>query len=131
MGYIPPFALLQQKFKSINANGKRRLEMAHQDFIDLVKLMLRVVPINESWYLSQYPDVARAVKQGVYKSAKHHFVEEGYFEGRAPYEFAVDEDWYRRAYPDIAAGIRSGALGSAKEHFVEYGYREGRLPTEY
>jgi hypothetical protein len=58
-------------------------------------------------------------------------VEEGYFEDRVPYEFAVDEEWYKTNYPDIAVGMKSGVLGSPKEHFLSHGYKEGRLPKEY
>lgn len=131
MSYVPPFEILKQKFRVVGANGKGRIDMKYADFIDLLKLMLRAVAVDEDWYRRSYPDVEDAIKAGTYKSAKHHFVEEGYFEGRLPYEFGVDEHWYKSNYPDIAAGLKAGALGSPKEHFIAHGYREGRLPTEY
>lgn len=131
MSYIPPFEILKQKVRVVGGNGKRRIDMKYSDFMELIKLMLRAVAVEEDWYRSRYPDVADAIKNGTYKSAKHHFVEEGYFEGRLPYEFGVDEEWYKSQYPDIGAGIKAGALGTPKEHFLAYGYNEGRLPTEY
>jgi hypothetical protein len=131
MSYVPPFEILKQKFRVVGANGKGRIDMKYGDFIDLLKLMLRAVVVDEGWYRRTYPDVEDAITSGTYKSAKHHFVEEGYFEGRLPYEFGVDENWYKSNYPDIAAGVKSGALGSPKEHFIAHGYKEGRLPAEY
>jgi hypothetical protein len=131
MSYVPPFEIIKQKFRVVGTNGKGRVDMKHADFIDLIKLMLRAVAVDENWYRRSYPDVADAIKAGTYKSAKHHFVEEGYFEGRVPCEFDVDDQWYKSNYPDIAAGIMTGAMGSAKEHFLSHGYKEGRLPTEY
>jgi hypothetical protein len=134
MSYLPPFDLLKQKVRVISSNGsngKGRIDMKYEDFMALIRLMLRAVKVDEKWYRAKYPDVAEAIKAGTYKSAKHHFVEEGYFEDRLPYEFTVDDEWYTANYPDIAVGIRSGALGSPKEHFESHGYKEGRLPSEY
>ena len=77
------------------------------------------------------PGCGHAIKAGTFKSAKHHFVENGYFEGRLPAEFHVDEAWYLTAYPDVADGIGTGEILSATEHFLTNGYAEGRLPSEY
>jgi hypothetical protein len=133
MSYIPPYEVLKQKIRVVGgqAGGKGRIDMKYDDFMGLIKLMLRAVAVDETWYCAKYPDVALAIKSGAYKSAKHHFVEEGYFEDRLPYEFGVDEEWYTANYPDIAVGVKSGSLGSPKEHFLAHGYKEGRLPREY
>jgi hypothetical protein len=131
MRYIPPFTALEKKFRVVGGNGKKRIDMKYDDFIGLLKLMLRVVAVDEDWYRSHYPDVADAIKAGAYKSAKHHYVEDGFFEGRWPYEFDLDEHWYKSQYPDVVAGIKAGAFVTLKEHFREHGYKEGRLPTEY
>lgn len=131
MRYIPPFTFLRQRFRVAGGNGKRRIDMKYEDFIELLKLMLRAVAVDEEWYCNQYPDVADAIKAGTYRSAKHHFVEDGYFEGRWPYEIGLDETWYKSQYPDVVAGLKSGTLATLKEHFREHGYKEGRLPAEY
>ena len=78
-----------------------------------------------------FPDVGEAIKDGQFKSAKHHFVGNGYFEGRRPQAFEVDEEWYLVTYPDVADGVEAGHITSAQEHFVSNGYAEGRLPSEY
>jgi hypothetical protein len=67
----------------------------------------------------------------MFKSPKHHFVENGYFEGRRPAQFEVDVEWYLTTYPDVADGIEAGKIVSATEHFLSNGYAEGRLPSEY
>lgn len=94
------------------------------------RMLLRGVHVDEDWYLRQYPDVRDAVVRGVFRSAKHHFVESGYFEGRKPARVLVDEEWYGRAYPDVGESVEFGELGSCQEHFDRYGESEGRLPAE-
>ncbi len=131
MLYLPPFESVQQRLNISGANGKKRVNMAYSDFVSLIKLLLRGVDIDEDWYLKQYPDVAAAVQGGSYKSARHHFIEEGYFEGRKPGELELDETWYMNNYADVAAGVRSGAISSARDHYRDHGYAEGRLPSEF
>ena len=131
MSYLPPFAFVKQKYK-ITANGDRdRATLVYRDLLDIVKLLLRGVTVDDRWYLATYPDVAEAIEAGMFKSAKHHFVENGYFEGRRPAQFEVDEEWYLTTYPDVADGIEAGKIVSATEHFFSNGYAEGRLPSEY
>jgi hypothetical protein len=131
MSYIAPFEVVKKKIKLSGHNGAGRVDMRYAEFIDVLKLLLRAVPVDEQWYLAHYPDVATAVLSGTYKSGKHHFVEEGYFEGRTPCEFSVDEEWYSKTYADVASGLATGMIESARDHFLSHGYREGRLPAEY
>jgi len=131
VSYLPPFAFVKQKYK-ITANGDRdRATLVYRDLLDIVKLLLRGVTVDDRWYLATYPDVAEAIEAGMFKSAKHHFVENGYFEGRRPAQFEVDEEWYLTTYPDVTDGIEAGKIVSATEHFFSNGYAEGRLPSEY
>jgi hypothetical protein len=41
-------------------------------------------PFDENWYLATNPDVAEAVRADLNLSAHSHFIQYGYFEGRAP-----------------------------------------------
>jgi len=129
--YVPPISVIKQRLEVVSAKGKLRVNNEYEEFVDLLKLLLRGVPVDEGWYLTRYPDVAEAVGAKIFKSAKHHFVEVGYFEGRTPCEFEVDDEWYLDKYADVAEGVRSGALKSARDHFLAHGYEEGRLPSEY
>jgi len=90
--------------------------------------MLMGVKRDEAWYRAGYPDVAEAIAAGIFRDARHHFVANGYFEGRAPFQHTLDDDYYLRTYPDVADGIQSGIFSSASEHFDRFGYAEGRLP---
>jgi hypothetical protein len=129
--YLPPFAFLKQKYRITAATDRDRVNLIYKDLLDISRLFLRGVSVDEKWYLSEYPDVAEAIGNGAFKSAKHHFVENGYFEGRRPHSFEVDEEWYLLTYPDVADGVEAGNIASAQEHFATNGYAEGRLPSEY
>ena len=39
---------------------------------------------DEAWYLTTYPDVAAAVRDGRFASGYEHYVREGWREGRRP-----------------------------------------------
>lgn len=136
MAYLPPFHLIKQRACKPKGNGKLHggnsaVNLSLDEFKEIVKLLLRGVDVDEDWYLSENPDVAQAIKSGGFKSARHHFIEEGYFEGRKPYRFRVNEPWYLTTYPDVAESIKAGRSLSPQQHFLEHGYSEGRLPSEY
>jgi hypothetical protein len=130
MTYIPPFKVIRDRLIVVKVNGKAKINNSYDDFVDVVKLLLRGAAFDEKWYISTYTDVADAVKNGSFKSGRHHFIEVGYFEGRRPYNFEVDENWYLSNYPDVADGVGKGDITSARHHFNEHGYEEGRLPAE-
>lgn len=90
--------------------------------------MIAGIEVDEAWYLQTYEDIAGAIKEGAVQSAKQHFIDDGYFEGRRPFPIKVDERWYLAQNPDVADSIGRGDIGSAQEHFDKDGYREGRLP---
>jgi hypothetical protein len=131
MTYVPPFNIVRQRLFITTVDGRGRVNISYQEFLDFIKLMLRGIAVDEAWYLKEYPDVADAIRKSAYTSAKHHFIEEGYFEGRKPAEPTVDVDWYIENNQDVAERIKSGEIASAKEHFALHGYAEGRLPSKY
>jgi hypothetical protein len=49
-----------------------------------LRLFLSPVVVDEERYRQAYPDVAQAMDAGVLESARTHFIERGYFEGRSP-----------------------------------------------
>jgi hypothetical protein len=131
MYYIPPFKVVRDRLTVVKVNGKNKINVHYDDFIEVVKLLLRGVAFDENWYLSTYPDVAEAVAIGVFMSGRHHFIETGYFEGRRPHDFEIDEKWYLETYPDVAEGISKSGIKSARQHFDQHGYDEGRLPAVF
>ncbi len=85
---------------------------------------------DEQVYLSQYPDVAAAVRAQQIPSGKQHFLTAGIREGRTAisrfYSAPYRETEYRQAYPDVDRAIRSGALASGLQHYIQSGGGEGR-----
>ncbi len=128
MKYLPPFDLVRRSVEISTIRGELRVNVSYDEFVRLLKRMIVGTDVDEEWYLKTYEDIAKAVREGLIRSAQHHFVEDGYFEGRLPFPMKVDERWYMNQYPDVADSIRRGDIASAQTHFDEDGYREGRLP---
>lgn len=128
MKYVPPFDLIRRSVEISTVRGELRVNVSYEDFVKILKMMITGVEVDEAWYLRTYEDIGQAVKDGIVKSARQHFVDDGYFEGRLPFPVRVDQAWYTQQYPDVAESIRTGLVASAQSHFDEDGYREGRLP---
>jgi len=86
--YLPPYEFLKAKATTQSANGQTMIQMTQDDFIEMMRAIVVNVDIDEGWYLRRYPDVAEAVRAGTFKSAKDHFVNNGFFEGRMPFDSA-------------------------------------------
>lgn len=106
------------------------VELLESRLLELLRMILAEVRVDEKWYLATYGDVAAAVQSGEMRSARDHYIRAGYFENRLPRPVKVDEEWYAEAYPDVVAAIRAGAFPSGQAHFERNGYKEGRLPAE-
>jgi hypothetical protein len=126
--YLPPFELIRRSIEISTVRGELRVNVSYENFVAILKQMIQGIEVNEAWYARAYEDIGSAVKDGVVRSAKRHFVDDGYFEGRLPFPIMVDESWYLAEYPDVAESIRNGTAESAQDHFEKDGYREGRLP---
>jgi hypothetical protein len=126
--YLPPFELIRRSIEITTVRGELRVNVSYEDFVGILRMMIRGVEVDEGWYAETYEDIGNAVKEGVIRSSKQHFLDDGYFEGRLPFPITVDERWYLTEYPDVAESIRKGVIDSAQDHFVKDGYREGRLP---
>ena len=128
MKYLPPFDLIRRSVEISTIRGELRVSLSYDDFVSVLRLMISGIQVNEEWYLTEYPDIAQAIRDGKVESARQHFIDDGFFEGRRPFPMDVDEPWYLQQYPDVAESVRTGVVGSGQQHFVEDGYREGRLP---
>jgi hypothetical protein len=104
----------------------KTLTVDREGFKAFIREVLRTMPFDEAWYLARYPDVAEAVAKGE-TTARDHYVEFGYYEGRLPGLEGFDAAAYCRAYPDLVHFLsHPGSMELASAHFVEHGYREGR-----
>lgn len=128
MKYLPPFESIRRSIEISTVRGELRVNLSYENFVAILRTMIRGIEVDEAWYAKAYEDIGGAVKDGIVRSAQQHFVDDGYFEGRLPFPIVVDERWYLSENPDVAESIRKGVVESAQEHFDMNGYREGRLP---
>jgi hypothetical protein len=126
--YLPPFEIIKGMLNLTSTRGKTRVDMTYEDFQQMIRTLLSVIEVDEAFYLSRNPDVSEGIRGGGIRSAREHFVDHGYFEGRLPYRIEVDEAWYRENHPDLATSLGNGAYATAQEHFDGPGYSEGRQP---
>ena len=111
-----------------SSRGRTRVDMTYEDLQKMIRTLLEVVEFDELYYLSRYPDVATGIRQGHIGSAREHFVDHGYFEGRLAYRIEVDEKWYAENHPDLAHSIGTDEYSTGQDHFDGLGYSEGRQP---
>ncbi len=130
MKYLPPFDLIRRMVEVSTVRGELRVSVAYDEFVKILRMMIAGIEVDEGWYLKENGDIAQAIANGTVASAKQHFVDDGYFEGRRPFPMPVDERWYLEHNADVAESVRKGVVSGGEQHFVEDGYREGRLPFE-
>lgn len=128
MKYLPPFELIRRSIEISTVHGELQVNVSYENFIDILRMMIRGTEVDEAWYARTYEDIGSAIRSGIVRSARQHFVDDGYFEGRLPFPMLVDEKWYLAENPDVADSVSKGIVQSAQEHFDKDGYREGRLP---
>jgi hypothetical protein len=126
--YLPPFEIVKGMLNVTSVRGKTRVDMTYEDLQNMIRTLLTVVEVDEDFYLSRNPDVADGVRNGTIQSARGHFVDHGYFEGRLPYQIEVDEKWYLETHADVASTLQNGEYASGQAHFDGPGYPEGREP---
>lgn len=128
MKYLPPFDVIRRAVEVVTVRGEERVTVSYEDFVNMLKRIMAGIEVDDDWYIRSHEDIAQAIRNGSVQSARQHFAEDGYFEGRLPFPIRVDERWYLERYPDVAESVRKGIIASAQAHFDEDGYREGRLP---
>ncbi|MEM9768870.1 MAG: Ig-like domain-containing protein, partial [Cyanobacteria bacterium P01_D01_bin.71] len=96
---------------------------------DVVDVLPLAQLYDESFYLSQNPDVA-ALVGSVFNSGYEHFVVAGQFEGRNP-SVLFNEAFYRNQNPDVVTAISQGVVSSGLQHFLLFGHRENRDPSVF
>jgi hypothetical protein len=124
-----PFAALKTGLRVNPARGRLRADIDRDDFLSLIKTILRAVPVDEAWYRATYPTVAPAIADGTFSSAVNHYAERGYFDGCLPFDIVVDDEWYVSRYAHVRTGMARGVTTSAHDHFIRMGYTEGCRPT--
>jgi hypothetical protein len=128
VNYLPPFETLKSHLTISNIKGELMVSCSYENLVQMLRRLIAGVTVDEAWYLERYPDIAEAINQGIVHSARLHFVNDGYFEGRMPFPIHVDERYYLAQNAGVAEFVRKGMLESGQQHFDENGYSEGRLP---
>jgi hypothetical protein len=126
--YIPPFEIIKTFLRLAPSRGEQRVNATYEDIQKMIRSLLSGIEVDEAWYLRTYGDVAQGISDGLIRSARQHFVDHGYFEGRLPFPITVDERWYLETNTDVAEQVRHGTFPTGQAHFESSGYREGRLP---
>lgn len=131
MDYLPH---IDQLLRALRIN-RERLNSKSKIAIDakLLRMLLQTLAeaadFSEEFYLSNNPDIAAAHAQGDIADLRAHFIELGFFEGRAGAAPRVDEAFYASTYPDVADAVRRGDVVSGTEHYLRSGAAEGRVPN--
>ena len=101
---IPPFALMDRWLVRCSVPNTARLRLPYDDILDVLRGFLVVVPVDEDWYRSEYPDVVRFLAENRDESATSHFRKFGYFNGRHPFA----EGWRGLRRPILFTGLKGG-----------------------
>jgi hypothetical protein len=123
------FAELKADLNVNPCRGRLLVDIERVEFLGMVKKILRAVPVDDTWYRATYPATATLIDDGTFLSATDHYAEQGYFDGRLPFDVAVDDEWYASRYDHVRIGLERGVAKSAKDHFIRMGYSEGCRPT--
>ncbi len=84
---------------------------------------------DEAFYLKRYPDVARGIEAGHWKSGWHHFTRAGQREGREARIAGFDPTYYLRSYPIARIEIAEGRAADAFDHYQRFGKARAFLPN--
>ncbi len=129
--YVPHIDLLLQALRigRDRLGGRAKIAIDARLLRKLLTTLAAAMPFDETFYLSNYPDVAEAHASGAIEDLRTHFVEVGFFEGRIGSRPEVDEAYYTTTYPDVAQAILRGDVPSGTEHYMRAGIAEGRVPN--
>jgi hypothetical protein len=99
---VPPFPLLDKWLLGCAVQGSTILQVPYDDILDVLRGFLAVVPVDEDWYKSEYPDILGFLARNRDESATSHFRKFGYFDGRHPFA----EGWRGLLRPILFTGIK-------------------------
>jgi len=95
--YIVPFPIFDRWLNGFASAPASALCVPYESYVPFIRRLLEPVPVDEDWYCAAYPGVGQSIARGVFRSAAHHFLAHGYFEGRLP--FAADRADLRQPIP--------------------------------
>jgi hypothetical protein len=129
-GYAQPIAFdrLKPLLRLVPTRGGLTARMFREEFLELIKQLLRAAPVDTTWYSAYYPIPEMGFTESNIGTIATHFAETGYFNGWLPSDIEVDAEWYQRRYEHVQRALEAGHAADAKDHFLKMGYREGCRP---
>ncbi len=109
-------------------NGRHKVAIDAPVLRRIIQAAIAAMPFSAEFYRTAYPDIAAAADAGQIVDLHQHFVQTGYFEGRAGHPVAVDDAYYTGSHPDVAEAIARGDVAGAGAHYLGTGAAEGRVP---
>nr|WP_294504087.1 hypothetical protein [uncultured Rhodopila sp.] len=125
---MPTYAALLDRKAIVPSASGSYVAVEQGFFLDCFGRIVARVDPDERWYLMKYPDVAKAIEQGLVATARQHYVRFGFYEHRQPYKIDVDAGWYLETYPDVRIAVEKRQFATAQAHFDAPGFLEGGLP---
>lgn len=125
--HMLPFKILDSLFP---ASADSRVTIPTALFRFLLSEATRNTKLDEEECMRRNPDVALAIRQGLWASAQDHYVMSGYFEGRTGTGTIVSESWYLKTNPDVSRAVKEGEWKSAEDHYFRQGMFEWRVPSK-
>jgi 2',3'-cyclic-nucleotide 2'-phosphodiesterase (5'-nucleotidase family) len=83
---------------------------------------------DETYYLSENPDVQTGIINGTFGSGYEHYINFGVNEQRNP-STLYNENFYLTQNPDVANAVNTGIFQTGFEHYVTFGQLENRDPS--
>ena len=110
--YLPPCkSFLEKKFKGFGKNKAALLWVLNNTYFD------------QNYYHDFNKDLQQEFEKDDRDGLFKHYLDNGWQEGRFPFQVTVDDYFYLETYPDVR-----NFYGSCQDLFVKHGYKEGRLP---
>jgi hypothetical protein len=80
-----PYPAFDTVAKALGVDARSKVipaQVSWRAVTQMLQLYLAHYPVDEDWYRREYPDVDLAIRSGKMPSARAHFVQHGFFEGR-------------------------------------------------
>ncbi len=86
MRHLPAFALVEKWLSQHKNPDTGRMIVTYDDVLDVFKGLLVGIPVDQEWYVTEYPAVADFVRRYPTETPTTHFQKHGYFEMRRPFD---------------------------------------------
>ena len=57
MKYLPPFELIRRAIEISTVRGELRVNVSYENFVAILRMMIRGVEVDEAWYVRAYEDI--------------------------------------------------------------------------